>query len=209
MNVKEAATALGISTGRVRQLIGSGRLTSTKDERGYHVIDQEALDLLSSHRVESMPVHERVRALEERVERLKGVLLADKQPGDVEPAEEPPVEKPEPELEGVQVTQEPEPPTMTPAMLIGTLQEADWDLFKKLFPIFWTIGMVALFYAWVDYYIIGEQGGGLNAWILWSLLTAIGQVGLSASVLAAVCVLWKGPVTKAPGAVAAFWKGRS
>ncbi len=89
------------------------------------------------------------------------------------------------------------------------MREVDWGLFKKLFPIFWTLGMVAYLYGWVDYYIVGEQRVGWNSWLLLPLLNAIGQVGLSAAVLAAVCVIWKGLLAKAPAVVTAKWKGKS
>ena len=89
------------------------------------------------------------------------------------------------------------------------MREVDWGLFKKLFPIFWTLGMVAYLYGWVDYYIVGGQRVGWNSWLLLPLLNAIGQVGLSAAVLAAVCVIWKGLLAKAPAVVTAKWKGKS
>ena len=83
------------------------------------------------------------------------------------------------------------------------MREGDWDLFKKLFAIFWAIGMVAYLYGWVDYYLVGEQSVGWNSWLLLPLLTALGQVGLAAAVLAAVCVIGKGLLAKAPAPVTA------
>ena len=71
------------------------------------------------------------------------------------------------------------------------LREGDWDLFKKLFPIFWVVGMVAYLYGWVDYYLVGAQSTGWNSWLLLPLMNAIGQIGLSAAVLAAVCAIGK------------------
>ncbi len=78
------------------------------------------------------------------------------------------------------------------------LREADWDLFKKLFPIFWAIGMVAYLYGWVDYYLVGPQSVGWNSWLLLPLMNAIGQIGLSAAVLAAVSAIGKGLLVKPP-----------
>ena len=46
------------------------------------------------------------------------------------------------------------------------MREGDWGLFKKLFPIFWAVGMVAYLYGWVDYYILSEQRVGWNSWLL-------------------------------------------
>ena len=46
------------------------------------------------------------------------------------------------------------------------MREGDWGLFKKLFAIFWAIGMVAYLYGWVDYYILGDQRVGWNSWLL-------------------------------------------
>ena len=78
------------------------------------------------------------------------------------------------------------------------MREGDWGLFKKLFAIFWAIGMVAYLYGWVDYYILGDQSVGWNSWLLLPLMNAIGQIGLSAAVLAAVCVIGKRLLAKPP-----------
>ena len=89
------------------------------------------------------------------------------------------------------------------------MREGDWGLFKKLFAIFWAIGMVAYLYGWVDYYILGDQRVGWNSWLLLPLLNAIGQVGLSAAVLAAVCVIGKGLLARAPAPATAEPRGES
>jgi len=78
------------------------------------------------------------------------------------------------------------------------IREADWGLFKKLFPIFWAVGMVAYLYGWVEYYLLSEQSVGWNSWLLLPLMNAIGQIGLSAAVLAAVCAIGKGLLARAP-----------
>ena len=89
------------------------------------------------------------------------------------------------------------------------IREADWGLFKKLFPIFWAIGMVAYLYGWVDYYLVGAQSVGWNSWLLLPLMNAIGQIGLSAAALAAVCAIGKGLLGKAPAPATAEPEGES
>ena len=89
------------------------------------------------------------------------------------------------------------------------IREADWDLFKKLFPIFWAIGMVAYLYGWVDYYLVGEQSVGWNSWLLLPLMNAIGQIGLSAAALAAVCAIGKGLLARSPAPATAEPPGES
>ena len=87
------------------------------------------------------------------------------------------------------------------------LREGDWVLFKKLFPIFWVVGMVAYLYGWVDYYLISAQSTGWNSWLLLPLMNAIGQIGLSSAALAAVCVVGKRLFIKAPDPATAEEKG--
>ena len=89
------------------------------------------------------------------------------------------------------------------------LREVDWGLFKKLFPIFWVVGMVAYLYGWVDYYLLSEQSVGWNSWLLLPLMNAIGQIGLSAAALAAVCVVGKSLLARAPASATAEEKEES
>ena len=83
------------------------------------------------------------------------------------------------------------------------MREGDWGLFMKLFPIFWVVGMVAYLYGWVDYYLLSEQSVGWNSWLLLPLMNAIGQIGLSAAALAAVCVVGKSLLARAPASATA------
>ena len=89
------------------------------------------------------------------------------------------------------------------------IREADWGLFKILFPVFWAVGMVAYLYGWVDYYLLSELSTGWNSWLLLPLMNAIGQIGLSSAVLAAVCAIGKGFLAKATAPATVEQEGES
>lgn len=75
MRVTDAAKVLGVGEQRVRTLIRAGRISASRDERGYYEISPEALEEYSKNPVASLTMSERM----ERVESLLQELI-DREP---------------------------------------------------------------------------------------------------------------------------------
>ena len=202
MNVKEAAKARGVSEGRIRKLISDGRLKSTKNEHGHHVIDPADLGAFGDRSGESLPIPERMRVLEDRVDVLERQFLEAPRDSQLTPGEDQRDNGPDPEdmievAEEPEPEPEPEPVVMTAPLLMGSLRE----LFSE--PRRWAKGDMALKATpdtslpnGVRYSVVSPDSEDVTAFSLPGALHAYGRttpeavLGLAAGYIHEAAVAW-------------------